>query len=151
VRAGIEPQRASVADMLAVIADRRAFWGERDPTALHHVLLVHEFGEMAFVIRDGAGPILAYLFGLLTLEPAGYIHIVAVREDHRGSGLARALYARFEAVARAHGALALKAITQPENASSIAFHRALGFSAEEVPDYSGPGQTRTVLCKPLPR
>jgi hypothetical protein len=55
------------------------FWGARDTRHLHHPFLVHEFGNSAFVIRDGA-EVVAYLFGFLSqTEPVGYVHTLAVR------------------------------------------------------------------------
>ena len=58
------------------------------------------------------------------------------------------------------GCGALKAITTPENAASIAFHRRLGMSLAGEPgpdgvpvvaDYAGPGQPRVVFGKPIGR
>ena len=154
-----EPERATIADLAAVAHEPREFWGDRELPALHHPLLVYDFGETALVIRGdggraaGAGgggeEVIAYLFGLLTPSGVGYIHLVAVREGHRREGLARCLYARFEVLARKHEAHALKAFTQPINTRSIAFHRALGFTATETADYAGPGQTRTVFWRQL--
>ncbi len=149
-----QPQRATIEDFVTIVDEMREFWGDRDLTALHHPLLVHEFGDTALVIRgDGAARdesrVIGYLFGLLTPSSVGYIHVVAVRDGHRREGLARHLYEHFEEIARAHGAHALKAITKPVNTRSIAFHHALGFSASESVDYSGPGQTRTVLRKEI--
>lgn len=145
----LRAEQATIADLHAVLEAGREFWGERELPALHHHLLVHEFGETALVIRREDGLVVAYLFGLLTPRRVGYVHLVAVREGRRREGLARLLYERFEQTARAHGALALKAVTTPGNAASLAFHRALGFHAHEAPDYSGPGQPRMVLCKRL--
>jgi ribosomal protein S18 acetylase RimI-like enzyme len=154
VSMSLHPQRATIDDFVAIVDERREFWGDRDLTALHHPLLVHEFGETALVIRDvgaerGDGQVIAYLFGLLSPSGVGYIHVAAVRDGHRREGLARRLYEHFEELARVHGAHALKAITKPVNARSIAFHRALGFSANESVDHGGPGQTRTVLWKEI--
>jgi GNAT superfamily N-acetyltransferase len=145
---------ASIEDLSAVASESREFWGDRELPALHHPLLVHDFGETALVIRadpeaDGDGEVIAYLFGLLTPSSVGYIHLVAVREGHRRDGLASRLYERFETLAREHDAHALKAFTQPINTHSIAFHRALGFTATETVDYAGPGETRIVFWKQL--
>jgi GNAT superfamily N-acetyltransferase len=149
-----QPQRATIDDFVTIVDERREFWGDRDLMALHHPLLVHEFGDTALVIRGDSvtrdeGRVIAYLFGLLTPSSVGYIHVVAVRDGHHREGLARRLYEHFEAIARARGAHALKAITKPVNARSVAFHRALGFSASESVDYGGPGQTRMVLWKEI--
>jgi GNAT superfamily N-acetyltransferase len=142
-------EQATIADLIAVSEEREWFWGERDKRFLHHVMLVREFGDTAFVVRDSEGKAIAYLFGLVTPAHVGYVHLVAVREGHRGQGLAKRLYARFEEVARELGALRLKAITQPVNAVSIAFHRAQGFAVTEVEGYSGPGTTRIVFSKDI--
>jgi predicted GNAT superfamily acetyltransferase len=66
--------------------------------------------------------------------------------------MARRLYARFFAHASAAGRRQVRAITSPENTTSIAFHRALGFEVEPgdrdiegTPvhtDYDGPGHDR---------
>lgn len=144
-----EPQRATIEDLVAIVDDQREFWGERDLSHLHHLLLVREFGDTAFVIRDHAARVIAYLFGFPTPARVGYIHLVSVREGHRRGGLGRRLYAEFETRMRDRGAVALKAFTQPSNARSIAFHSSLGFSAADAADYAGPGETRTVFWKDL--
>jgi GNAT superfamily N-acetyltransferase len=147
---------ATIEDLTAVAGESREFWGDRELAALHHPLLVHDFGETALVIRGGeadgrgVGAVIAYLFGLLTPSGVGYVHLVAVREGHRRDGFARRLYERFEVLAREHDAHALKALTQPLNTRSIAFHRALGFTATEAADYAGPGEARIVFWKELP-
>jgi len=144
-----EPEHATIADLSAIVEELHEFWGERARAALHHPLLVHEFGDTAFVIRGEDGRVLAYLFGLVTPRGVGYIHLVAVRDGHRREGYARALYERFEAAARALGARSLKAFTQLANTTSIAFHRSLGFTATDTPDYAGPGETRVVFTREL--
>jgi L-amino acid N-acyltransferase YncA len=144
-----EPQRATIEDLAAIVDDQLEFWGERDLSHLHHSLLVHEFGDTAFVIRDQAARVIAYLFGFPTPARVGYIHLVSVREGHRRGGLGRRLYAEFETRLRDSGAVALKAFTQPSNARSIAFHSSLGFAVTDTADYAGPGETRTVFWKDL--
>src|SRR5438445_13266744 len=101
-------------DLNSVVDEHAAFWGERDIRALHHPLLIHEFGDFALVAQDRDRPIAGYLFGLLTPKRIGYIHVVAVREGQRRGGLARLLYEEFAGVADRCGATALKAFTRPE-------------------------------------
>jgi ribosomal-protein-serine acetyltransferase len=144
-----EVRPASIEDLLAIRGEQGAFWGDRDLAALHHPLLVHEFGETALVIGEPGGPVTAYLFGLLTPGRVGYIHLVGVREGARREGLGRRLYEEFQRRALEGGAWSLKAFTQPWNATSIAFHTALGFAAEEVAGYVGQGETRTIFSKRL--
>jgi ribosomal protein S18 acetylase RimI-like enzyme len=145
---GRSPRRATIEDLQAIVAEIERFWGGRDVVGLHQALYIHELGETALVIDDDSG-VLAYLLGFVTPAREGYIHVVAVREDQRGRGLARTLYNEFATLARARGAVALQAITSPSNRASHVFHRALGFSASEVPGYSASGEARTVFRREL--
>jgi L-amino acid N-acyltransferase YncA len=142
----MEPQPITKADFDEVIAHLDAFWGERDLSALHHPLFIHEFGDSGLVIRDERGAVAAYLLGLIVPEQRlGYVHLAAVRNDLQGQGLGRSLYQRFGQLARERGCQTLKAITTPGNTASIAFHRALGMDVAEVADYAGRGRGRVVF------
>lgn len=143
------PERATAADYNAIIETLAEYWGERDMTARHHPMFIHELGDTALVVRDGSGGVAAYLFGFVTPAQVGYVHLIGVRADSRRAGLGRRLYDEFEALVRRRGARALKAISVPANHNSIAFHCALGMSATEVADYSGPGQPRVVFWRDL--
>lgn len=145
----IQIERATIEDLVTVASEPEQFWGGRDLSDLHHPMLVHQFGRTALVIRGADGQVIAYLFGLVTAEGVGYIHLVSVREGHRRRGLARTLYGEFEARASKLGARVLKSFTQPANERSIAFHTAIGFAASETPGYAGEGQTRVVFTKQL--
>jgi GNAT superfamily N-acetyltransferase len=146
-------EQCTVDDFLAIVGDLPAFWGSDRTRAVHHPMFLREFGDTAFVVREGS-TVAAYLFGFISqTEPVGYVHLIAVRDNHRRRGLGRALYARFAKVALERGCARLKAITTPSNALSIAFHRSLGMrivgaGADEVcvvRDYSGPGEDRVVF------
>ena len=132
-----------------MVSELDAFWDGRDTGFLHQALYLHEFGDTALAVRGDDATVLAYLLGFPTPAGVGYIHAVAVRQGHRGGGLARRLYDEFEARVRAHGAHELKAITHPSNDGSIAFHRSLGFSATEVPNYSFLGESRMVFRREM--
>jgi hypothetical protein len=141
-------ERCTQQDFLAILSSLEDFWGEAAGRVrgVHHPMFVHEFGDTAWVVREDR-KIVAYLFGLWSqAEPAGYVHLVAVRRSHQGRGLGRMLYERFERLARDRACTKLKAITSPVNTASIAFHERLGFAllgdADEdgirvVADYSG--------------
>lgn len=145
----MEPAPATKADFDEIVASLPLFWGDRDLSAMHHPMFLYEFGDGALVIRDDRG-VAAYLFGLVRVEiQLAYVHLVAVRNDHRGHGLGRALYERFEQYAVNPGCRAIKAITTPANPGSIAFHRALGMKALEVSGYAGPGRARVVFTADL--
>ena len=134
------------------------FWDGRDTRHLHQSFLIHEFGNTAFVIRDGAR-VVAYLFGFLSqTQPVGYVHAIAVRASARRRRLAQRLFDHFEDFARRHGCSHVKAITTPSNAGSIAFHKSRGMQLlgepnadgiPVVPDYSGRGATRVVFWKAI--
>jgi predicted GNAT superfamily acetyltransferase len=141
-------RHVTIADLRSILAELDEFWEERDTAFLHQALYVHEFGESS-VLAERDGRITGYLLGFVGQEEIGYVHAVAVRREARGEGLARRMYERFEELVAARGAYRLKAITSPENAGSRAFHEALGFSVEEVDDYSPSGGARLVFGKVL--
>ncbi|MDQ6812025.1 MAG: GNAT family N-acetyltransferase [Actinomycetota bacterium] len=143
------PERATIDDLEAIVSSLSEFWGQRDTSALHHPMFVHEFGDTTLVVHEPEERVIAYLFGFLTPARLGYVHLVGVREGHRRSGLGRGLYAHFESLARERGAVALKALAHPGNHASLAFHRSLGFSATETPDYGRRGETRVIFRREL--
>jgi len=137
-------------DLAAIMRDFTRFWGDRERLRpLHHPMFVVEFSDTALAARRPDGQVLGYLLGFVAPTRDGYIHLVAVRDDARGLGLGRRLYDRFTELAVARGAVALKALTSPENGGSQAFHRSLGFTLTRADDYGGAGQTRVVMRKPL--
>lgn len=138
----------TVADLSQIIADLPRYWGERDMRQGHHYPLVHEFGPTCFV-ADSAEGIRGYLMGWVNPEHVGYVHFIATRDDARGTGLGRRLHAEFARLAAARGATSLKAITAVTNTGSVAFHTAIGFGAEVVEDYAGPGKTMVVFTRDL--
>ena len=121
-------------------------------------MFVYEFGNSAYIIKEG-NQIAAYLFGFISqTEPTAYVHFVGVRESYRRRGLARCLYDHFVRFAPIQGCTELKAITTPSNKESIAFHRSLGMEStgklnrdgvQVIKDYAGPGQDRVVFQKTL--
>ncbi|MDT7840341.1 GNAT family N-acetyltransferase [Streptomyces justiciae] len=140
---------AHVTDIQQVLADHSRYWGERDLRSLHLLALVQEFGSTCLVARDDTG-ILGYLVGFVTPDATGYVHLIATRDDARGTGLGRRLYDAFTEAARKQGAVRLKAITSVANKGSVAFHRGLGFDARVQEDYNGPGQPMVVFTRALP-
>jgi GNAT superfamily N-acetyltransferase len=143
----IEP--ATTADYHRVLADHPRYWGERDLRSLHLLAMVQEFGETCLVARAEDG-IHGYVFGFVTPSGTGYVHLIATRDDTRGTGLGRRLYGAFAAAAERQGATRLKAITSVANTGSQAFHRRLGFEARVMEDYDGPGRPMVVFGRALP-
>ncbi|MFB7917366.1 GNAT family N-acetyltransferase [Streptomyces sp. NPDC056061] len=143
----ITPLRVS--DYHRILADHPRYWGERDLRPLHLLALVQEFGSTCLAVRADDG-IRGYVLGFVTPDGTGYVHLIATRDDARGTGIGRALYAAFAQAAQARGARRLKAITSIGNTGSIAFHRGLGFDTEIVDDYNGPGLPMVVFRRGLP-
>jgi L-amino acid N-acyltransferase YncA len=141
---------ATMQDFREVIEHHARYWGERDLRSLHLIALIHEFPETSLVAKAEDG-IHGYIFGFVTPHQLAYIHLIATREDARGTGLGCRLYEAFATTARAQGATRLKAITTPGNQGSIAFHRRLGFDVRVVADYNGPGADRVVFTTNLER
>ncbi|ACU75597.1 GCN5-related N-acetyltransferase [Catenulispora acidiphila DSM 44928] len=138
----------TVADLSQIVADMPRYWGERDMRWGHMFPIVHEFGATCMVADSPEG-IRGYLMGWVNPDHVGYIHFIATRDDARGTGLGRRLHEEFARLAAAQGATRLKAITGVVNTNSVAFHTAIGFSAQVVEDYAGPGEARVVFLRDL--
>jgi len=139
---------ATVVHLNTLLDHHARYWGDRDLRSLHLTALVQEFPTTCLVAMADDG-IRGYIFGFVTPDHVGYVHLIATREDARGTGLGRRLYAAFTDAARKQGAQRLKAITSVANEGSIAFHRCLGFAVREVEDYNGLGQTRIVFTRTI--
>ena len=145
-------------DFDTIVTNHGVYWDSDLTLALHHPLLIHEFGDTAYVARDGV-TIAGYLFGFFAQQAGhAYVHLVAVHPRYRGRGLGRRLYAHFMQQARRQGCTALKATAAPANVASIRFHRALGMrmlgradrdGVTVVRDYLKPGVDRVVFYRPL--
>ena len=110
------------------------------------------FEGTSFVAERDDGTIAGFLIGFLsqTDDSEAYVHFVGTAPELRGSGLGRQLYERFFDAAREHGRSVARCVTSPVNTTSVAFHEALGFTADRVAkDYDGPGEDRVLLVKQL--
>ena len=150
--------RCTREDFDHVVSNHGTYWDSDLTLRLHHPMFIHEFGDTAYVIRDGEN-IAAYLFGFIAQTgPVGYVHLVAVHPDYRGQGLARRLYDHFIAESRRRGCSELKATAAPDNDLSIRFHTSIGMKmlGEKrddgvfvVKDYLRPGVDRVVFQMPI--
>jgi len=141
-----------------IIGDFVDFWGDERTKSLHNPILLYEFGNSAFVMKEGE-KVVGYLFGFISqTEPVGYVKFIGVRQSHQKRGIGRKLYERFARFAEEKGCKELKAITSPTNKVSVAFHKSIGMKMLGVPneegvpvvkDYSGPGIDRVVFRKKI--
>ena len=133
-----------------LLADHDRFW-EGDTRPLHHPVWFDQFGGFGVLARSPGGEDVGYLLGVVTADRLAYLHLLAVRDDRRRSGLGRRLVQAFDELARSTGARVVQAVARPENTAAVAFHTALGASAHLVPDRAGPGEHRLVLTRSLAR
>jgi GNAT superfamily N-acetyltransferase len=134
-------------DQVVQIIDR---WSGGPTGTLVHPLLYYELGGLARVVERDT-QLVGFLFGFLsqTVQQIGYIHLVGVHPEYRRQGIGRLLYSRFEDECREVHCAGLKAMTAPGNESATSFHRALGFDAQLIDGYAGPGRPRVVFNKSL--
>ena len=135
--------------------------GTRQRALLLSRLFFEHFSDSSWVVEDAAGDLRAFLVGFRSsAQPdVGYVHFVGVDPALHRQGVAAALYRRFaEHVAR-RGARRLACLTSPGNATSVRFHRSLGFDVDPgddvvdgVPvhrDHDGPGLHRVLFTLSL--
>lgn len=169
----IRLRTAVAADYDQIIAVVDDWWGRPIRHALARVFLDHFYAtstiaesaiaesaaaESTAAAEDAAAEtkgreLAGFLIGFLSpSQPdAAYIHFVGVHPSLRGRGLARVLYQRFFALAEANGRPVVSAITAPQNAGSIAFHTAMGFTVTPpIPDYDGEGSPKVLFQRRLP-
>ncbi len=106
-----------------------AWWGGRDLRDMLPRIFFEHFRTTSFV-AEYEDKLVGFLVGFLcpTHEDEAYIHFAGVDPAWRRAGLARDLYGRFCAVARADGRRRVQAVTSVVNRDSIAFHQRLGFA-----------------------
>ena len=145
-------------DYPGVIAVIDQWWGGRHMADMLPKLFFVHFRDTSFAI-EADGELIAFLAGFVSqTDPRqAYIHFVGIHPAQRGRGRGRQLYARFFDAARLRGCAAVRCVTSPVNAGSIAFHTRMGFQIEKatgerggVPctiDYDGAGQDRVQFVK----
>ena len=146
----IRLRTATAADYDQIIAVVDDWWGRPVRHALPRVFLDHFHATSA--IAESDGELAGFLIGFLSPSQPGaaYIHFVGVHPTLRGNGLARVLYGRFFALAGANARQRVSAITAPQNAGSIAFHTAMGFTVTPpIPDYDGEASPKVLFERRL--
>ena len=146
------------ADFDQIITDIVDFWGDERTRSLHNPVYLYEFGNTAYVAKEGE-KVIGYLFGLFSqTAPVAYVKFIGVRRSHLRIGIGRCLYEHFTEFAKTKGCTELKAITSPANKVSVAFHCSIGMellgepNEDGIPvarDYGGPGIHRVVFVKKI--
>jgi GNAT superfamily N-acetyltransferase len=133
-----------------LLAAHDRFW-DGDTRPLHDPVWFDQFGGFGALARSTAGEDVGYLLGVVTADRLAHLHLLAVRDDRRRTGLGRRLVAWFDDLARDTGARVVQAVARPEDAAAVAFHTALGASAHLARDRGGPGEDHLVLTRSLAR
>jgi ribosomal protein S18 acetylase RimI-like enzyme len=122
------------------------FW-DTDTRALHDPVWFHQFGGFGGLAMSDGGEDVGYLLGVVTADRLAYLHLLAVREDRRRSGLGTRLSRWFDDLAMSTGARVVQAVTRPDDTAALAFHAALGASEHLSRDHAGPDADRVVLTR----
>ena len=149
-----EPRVVSFSELSATAVRARLldahdrFW-DTDTRVLHHPVWFHQFGGFGGLARTDGGEDVGYALGVVTADRLAYLHLLAVRDDRRRSGLGTRLARWFDELAVSTGARVVQAVTRPDNAAALAFHTALGAGPHLSKDHAGPGADRVVLTRSL--
>lgn len=88
--------------------------------------------QFPWLVWEEAGQVLGYAYGSAPFQRAAYQWCaeasVYLCPQARGQGIGRALYAGLEDILRRQGYQLLYALITSENAPSLAFHQALGYT-----------------------
>ena len=108
-------RQAEPADYDGVIAVLDDWWGGRPMRDMLPRLLFTHFRQTSFV-AELDGDLAGFLVGFLsqTFPDEAYVHFVGVAPASRSSGVARALYERFFAAAKANGRTLARCVTSRE-------------------------------------
>jgi ribosomal protein S18 acetylase RimI-like enzyme len=137
------------------------WWGGRRIHVLLPRLWFQHFTGTSWVAEDD-DRIVGFLVGFVSPDrpDEAYIHMVGTSPNHRAAGLGRTLYERFFEDMRERGIRRVRAVTWPGNRTSVAFHRAMGFTPSEAgaqnlygtpayPDYDADGDDRAVFSREI--
>ena len=146
-------RHAEPSDHPRVLAVIDEWWGGRSMAAMLPRLFFLHFRPTSFVLEQD-GRLVGFLCGFVSqTDPTqAYVHFVGVDPGLRGHGAGRLLYERFFSAARERGCTTVHAVTSPVNRGSVAFHKAMGFTADEGGGeaYDGPGEDRVRFTRQLP-
>jgi ribosomal protein S18 acetylase RimI-like enzyme len=141
-----------------------SWWGGRNMSPMLPKLWFKDFSDTSFVIRGENLKPIAFLVGYIsqTDKTKAYVHFIGVDPEHRSEGLGKSLYEAFETKVLDLGANHIEAVTSPANTTSLRFHEAIGFMAQNTSgslvlptgasghkDFDGIGEDRVLLSKKI--
>ncbi len=156
-------RNAQESDFMRCVEIAKNAWPEfKERESIYH-LFCKFFSNTSFVCERN-GKIQAFLLGFVSQVDTtqAYIHLVAVDPPAQRQGLANQLYQMFFKTVSGLGVRQVRLIVNPDNHTSIAFHKKLGFRADlygdtiqvggvlAVRDYNGPGLHMIPFSRSLP-
>ena len=141
--------------------DFGGLFGSQQRSLLIPRLFFQHFTDTSLIVEHDDSRLAAFLVGFASQSQGevAYIHFVGVDPACRRARLGAAMYRLFFEQAVLQGAKTVRCITSPDNALSIAFHKALGFEIDPsetliggLPvqmDYDGPGLHRLAFTRTL--
>ncbi|UOY01601.1 GNAT family N-acetyltransferase [Blastococcus sp. PRF04-17] len=144
------PELSATVVRARLLAAHDRFW-DTDHRALHDPVWFHQFGGFGALAMSADDEDVGYLLGAVTADGLAYLHVLAVRDDRRGTGLEQRLGDWFDQLAISIGARFVQAVARPDDTAAVAFHTALGATGHPSSDHAGPGEDRVVLTRALPR
>ncbi|MFL5756409.1 MAG: GNAT family N-acetyltransferase [Chloroflexota bacterium] len=150
-------------DHRPIAALAREWWEDR---AVRHATgraWFRHFGSTSWAAVTPDGTIAGFLIGFPSVDRPGVavVHLVGTRPNARRRGIGRALVQRFVDDLASRGVVQVESIVWPGHPGTMAFHRALGFVADDgagtmrlygtpaFPEYDGDGEDRARLVRDL--
>jgi len=151
------------ADYPTIIELVDEWWGGRHMRAFLQRVWFQHFTGTSWILETSEGKLVGFIVAFISPDDpsTGYVKMIASNPNQRRGGIGRRLYDLVFADFAARGVRRVKAITWPGNRTSVAFHKALGFTVDDgpgtqrlygtpaYPDYDGWGEDRVVLTKEL--
>ena len=133
-----------------LLAEHDRFW-DVDTRPRHDPVWFDQFGGFGVLARSADGEDVGYLLGVVTADRLAHVHLLAVRDDRRRTGLGRRLVGWFDDLAVRTGARVVQTVVRPDDVATIGLHTSLGATGHLSADRAGPGQDRLVLTRSLAR
>jgi tRNA threonylcarbamoyl adenosine modification protein TsaD/ribosomal-protein-alanine acetyltransferase len=145
----VQIRKMVAADIAGVFAIEAATFPDPwSPAAFAEEL---EAPARSYLVAEDSGEIVGYA-GVMRIDDDAHLMNIAVREDHRGSGVGRRLLAESMAHAEALGATRLTLEVRTGNSSAIALYESVGLlSVGERPGYyNESGEAAVIMWGDLP-
>lgn len=123
-------ERLGPGDAAVVLGAAELFDGPPDPAHTDRFLAA---GDHHLLMASVDGAAVGFVSGVETTHPDKgtemFLYELAVRPDHRRRGIATALVAALEELARERGCYGMWVATEPDNGAAIGAYRSAGASA----------------------